>query len=208
MRRIGKILAVASLVLAVPGSGLGQERGRVVAEGRAGVAFPLGELSNLTDAGPAFGAGVAYFFHPNIGLGADLGVSLLSSSEPDEFEVIRTSEMDLIHFGAALMFEASPVSHQDTPLSFRATVAPGFTSMRAGSSEVDFSETYFTLSGLGRIGYAIRDDLELFVGTDIRMVVTDDAEMAAGFVQGPTPVEPMDLALSLPVTIGVKAKLR
>lgn len=205
MRGTGRLLAVVALLVTSPAGALGQERERVIVEGRAGAAFPLGELADITDAGPSFGAGAAYFFHPVIGVGADLGVSLLSASAPDPFEVIQVTSIDLIHFGAALVLDFGPPSHQDIPLSFRASAGAGLTAMSAGS-EVDFSETYFTVSGLGRIGYRIREGLELFVGTDVRVIVTDDQETAV-FFQGPTEVDPMNLAISLPVTIGVTARV-
>lgn len=205
----GRLLGLAGLLAALPAGAFGQEleRGRIIAEGRAGAAFPIGRLADIADAGPAFGAGVAYFFHPNIGVGADVSASLLSASETDPFDVVRVSDVDLIHFGAALVFDFSPPSHQDEPFTFRASVWNGLTSMSAEQGELDFSATYYTVAGLGRIGYRIRPDLELFLGTDVFVVMTDGAETQA-FFQGPNQVEPMNLALSIPVTIGVKAKLR
>lgn len=209
VRAIGFIAAVAGLLVLGPASAWGQEhdRGRIIVEGRAGAAFPIGRLAEIADVGPSFGAGVAYFFHPIIGAGADVSASLLSSSADDPFDIIRTADVDLVHFGATLVFDFTRPSHQDTPLTFRASVWNGLTSMSAQRGELDFSATYYTIAGTGRIGYRIRPDLELFVGTDVFAIVTDDSETAA-FFQGPTEVEPFDLALSVPLTVGVKAKLR
>lgn len=201
-------LALGAVWLTAPSDALAQsqERGRFVLEGRGGVAFPLGELADIADAGPTFGAGGTYFFHPNLGVGVDISAALLGSSAPDPFGVRRTSDVDLVHFGATLVFDASPPSHQEAPLSFRVGVWNGLTSMSAKEGGLDFSETYYTVGGTSRIGYRIRPDLEIFAGTDVFVVVLDNADTAV-FFGGPTAAETFDLAISLPVTIGLTARL-
>ncbi|MFQ5679742.1 MAG: hypothetical protein ACE5HP_09840 [Gemmatimonadota bacterium] len=207
MRERPAVLAAGLLFLLLAAEGVtAQERGRVTVEGRAGVAFPLGELADITDAGPSFGAGVAYFFHPNVGVIGDFQASLLSPSSPDPFNVIRTTDVDLTSFGVGLVLDFPRPSMQDQPLTFRLRVINGITALSAGRS-VDLSETYYTLDTGGRIGYQVSPRIEVFLGTDVYFVFTSDSETAA-FFQGPNPVEPMDLAISLPITLGVKANVR
>lgn len=204
---LGRLALAAAL--AVPSGSLfaqAPESGRIVVEGRGGVGFPLGELADIADVGPAFGAAGTYFFHRNLGVGIDLSATLLGSSAPDPFGVRRTSDVDLVHFGATLVFDASPPSHQDTPLSFRVALWNGLTSMSAKEGDLDFSETYYTVGGTSRIGYRIRPNLEIFAGTDVFVVALDDAETAV-FFAGPNTSETFDLAISLPVTVGVTARL-
>lgn len=209
---IGIAILVAAGLLLSSAQGLQaqlrtQERGRVSVEGRAGIAIPVGELDDIADVGPSFGAGVAYFFHPNIGVMADVQVSLLSASAPDPFNVVRTSEVNLTHIGGGLVLDFFPPSAQDAPLTFRLRLLNGITVMSADDNGLDFSETYYTFNGGGRIGYQLSPKLELFAGTDVYVLFTRASETAA-FFQGPNPVEPIDLAISLPVTIGIKAKVR
>lgn len=210
--RPGLALAVGCLLgsgplVAQEGDMASHERGRTIVEARAGAAFPVGELADIADLGPSFGGGVAYFVHPNIALAGDVQVSLLGASGEDPFGVVRTTGVDLAHFGAGILLDFPRPAFQEVPLTFRVRLLNGFTAMSASDVGLDFSETYYTLNGGARVGYRISPRVELFVGSDVYVVLTDSADTVA-FFRGPNPVEPMDVALSIPITLGVKAALR
>lgn len=169
-----------------------------------GLEFPMGGLADLERYGFTTGFGLAYKFHPHIGIRGDFDVAFLRNKPGN-----LTPPLTLVHYGASLEFDFPPPDYQDFPLTFRWDIGGGATSMSGdetfvGAESIDFSSTFPTLHSGMKIGYEITPTLEIFAGGRLYLIFADDAETAELYKNNPGR-SPFGTTWSAPVTLGVKA---
>ncbi len=125
---VGATGALLAILVGAPLPADAQEVGRVTIEGRGGLSFPAGDLAKLSDLGPAFGGGLAIWFHPNFALKGDVDVGILDRAE-DETGEFRTASMDLLHLSGGFEVAFDRWGDQSQPLDFRLNVAAGSTNL-------------------------------------------------------------------------------
>lgn len=165
-------------------------------DGRGGIAIPVGDLADVSEAGVTVGAGLAYFLNPRFALRIDGNASFLggkdqtgadaASAAPDlrffdfagGFEVHLTDpSTSRARFtiganagGVALDGDEFTVDNFDGTTS---TPSPGFSTTTA------FEDTYFTVAGSVRLGLKASRLVDVFVGGDIKYLFLDEDDTAA-----------------------------
>lgn len=184
-----------------------QSHQRLSVDPRAGVAFPVGDLADVHEAGFTGGVGLAYAFHPNVAVRGDLDVSVLDD-ESQAFGVVLAPTLTMVHFHGGLEFDFVRPGDQALPLTLRWGVGGGGTSMSASrefpdGEDVNFSQTYPSVNSAVKIGYAFSSGVEAFVDGRMNLVFADELEVAELVKRIPN-FEPFGTIWSAPVTAGVK----
>lgn len=196
----------AALALIVAAGGAAAQSSLKV-EPRVGVAIPLGDLKDISEAGFAVGGSGSWFFHENIAIRADLVAELLND-RIDPFGIVPAPPLTLIHFTGGFEIDFAPPSNQGQPISFRihggggATRVSGSAEYTDGSS-VDFSETYLSVVGGAAIGYRVTPRIEVFADGSAYLVLFDDEDTEV-FAERSLQVETFSEGWSFPVTAGVR----
>lgn len=182
-------------------------------EARGGIAVPFEDTRNLWDAGPTFGGAFVYWVNPQVGLRAEGGVDLLSGkSASDVTGDFDVPDLTLFHYTGGVEFAALP-QEDDVTLNFY--VGAGATSVSSDDfpagldepepEESSLSETYVTLNGGTKLGYAVHDQVDIFVGGQFNYVIADEEDLLV-FSQLDTEDPEPDLLNELwtfPITGGV-----
>lgn len=210
----GCVAALAALALIVvgtqPAAAQDGDYGQISVDPRAGVGFPVGDLATTHQAGFSGGLGVAYKFHPNIGIRGDFDLAVLDDESP-QFGVVLAPTLTMVHFNGGVEFDFPRPDWQNFPLSFRWNVGAGGTSMSASRDfpdevDVDFSGTYPSVNSGVKVGYRITPDVDIFVGGQMYLTFADEVEIAELVKR--TGIEPFGTVWSAPVTLGVKASFQ
>ncbi len=210
----GCVALLAALALIAvgtqPATAQDGDYGQISVDPRAGVGFPVGDLAMTHQAGFSGGLGVAYKFHPNIGIRGDFDLAVLDDESP-QFGVVLAPTLTMVHFNGGVEFDFPRPDWQNFPLSFRWNIGAGGTSMSASRDfpdevDVDFSGTYPSVNSGVKVGYAITPDVDLFVGGQMYLTFADEVEMAELLKR--TGIEPFGTVWSAPVTLGVKASFQ
>jgi len=194
--------------LAVVSPGYAAAQSRLTVDARGGVAVPASDLADLFDVGPSFGAGLAYRLTPRVSLRLDGDVDILNGASGPGGD---GPDMNIYHYNAGVAVKLIGANTQG--LNVDVNVGAGASTFNSDSFQVngtvrDFSETYFTTNGGVRVGYDVSRSLNVFVGGQAYLMVTDDADTAV-FAQINPAADPngFDTAWTFPVTAGVALRL-
>jgi hypothetical protein len=205
--KYGVILALL-VAFALPGAALGQATGQLSLEARGGVALPAASIADITDLGGTLGGSLVWHFHPNWALRGDVDYMMLDDGE-DDFGVVLSPPMDLLFFGGSVEVNFGSPKYQDFPLTFMVNVGAGAMNMKVddtfdpGHPANAFDHTYLAFQGGAKIGYQLKDWINLFVnGTAYFMVM--DSNDSLVFENVSAGVENFDTGWMVPVTAGVR----
>ncbi|MFW6192310.1 MAG: hypothetical protein ACOC83_02395 [Gemmatimonadota bacterium] len=211
---IGAAAAAAFFLLMLPGDAAAQAaNGSWVLEGRGGISVPAGDLADVFDVGPSFGAGIGYRVHPRVTLRADGDVAILSGNDD-----LATPAPDtrLWHYNGGVELELTRPGA--SPWDLTVNLAGGATTFSGddftetvtnpvtGESVTDFSETYFTANGGLKVGYDVTRRINVFVGGQWYLAFTDEDDTAVYSALNPE-IEAFDTASEIPIVVGLKAKI-
>ncbi len=168
-------------------------QGSVALTVRAGPSMPVNKLADITNAGAALGADVAYSLTDRLALTADGDVDFLTGHESLE------PDMRLWHYGGGLQLDVAPTR---TPWSVVLSGGANATTMDTSpigiQSNMDFTHTYFGLDGGLEVGYDVSDNVDVAVRGSSYFVFADKADTQQ-LVNG-TGAQPFDMAVTIPVT--------
>lgn len=206
-----RVLLAALLVFGVPAGAAAQVSGTVSVDVHAGLSIPLGTLDDLTATGGAYGAGLAWHFHPNVAIRGDVLLMELDNGRSDS-GLLLSPPVDLMYFGGGLELNFNAPLYQDLPLSFAANLGAGVTQFNVdetfdGTHPANgIDEGYLTFTGGGQIGYTVHRGssvaFNLFVKGQPYVILTDSSDMIPYATL--LTVEPFDHVWVLPVTAGVR----
>lgn len=205
--------------LAVPAGAQtpGFGNGKFSVEGRGGIAVPASDLHEIYDLGPSFGLGAAYYPIRWLGIRVDGDVDILNGKDAADLSGgTQAPDMRLWHYSAGL--EVRPLLAGSTPTRFTivANIGAGATTIdtddfAAGTIGLagapDFNQTYFSANGGLKVGYDATTRLNVYVGGQAYLMVTDDRDTRT-FAQFDTRVDPngFSTAWTFPVYGGVRFK--
>lgn len=219
---IAAVLAIG-LAVASPDGLAAQDRvppelvdrgGPVSADVRAGVAVPISDLSDLTGAGPTFGASLRYRVHSRVGLRLDGEVDLLTGLDADGNRS-ATPDVELWRALAGVDVRVLPAG---SPLRLTAHVTGGLTSFNTavfpdivfepgtGDPVGDFAETYPTASGGLEAGYGVAPSVEVFARGAWTVMLTDEDDTSI-FSEIRSGTGGFDRAGTVPVTVGLRLRI-
>lgn len=216
-RPFGALVASLALVLLAGGSVQAQEP-PIDFDARGGIGFPVGSLGDVADVGPAFNVGFNFGitdrFLARVSGGAEFydGPDL---GEPLGREGVNTLEFDLIHFQAGGLYyllerEGSPffVTLEGTAGVTNFNVPRIATSVGTDAIEFELSELYFSAGGGVNLGYAVHEQVDVFVDGHSFVVFADEGDTAelirAVNDVRDDPVDDLGTLWSIPVTAGVR----
>lgn len=213
----GIIGAVLALTLALAGTADAQQV-PIVVDGRAGIGLPISDLGDLVDPGPAFNFGVSFGISDRFLIRADGGAELyegIELGEPLGNEGINDFEVDLIHFhGGGTYYLVPP--EDDSRFFVSLTGMGGVTNFNVprlaasvGNDAIEFelSELYPSASGGVSLGYAVHEQVSLYLDGHTYLVFGDEEDTAEVIqVAGAVADVPESLGTvwSVPVTAGVR----
>lgn len=153
-------------------------------EARGGMAVPFDDTRSLWEAGPTFGGALIYWVNPQVGLRATGAVDLLSGkSAADVSGDADVPDMTIFSYTGGVEFAALP-EQEDLSLSF--IVGAGAASVSTDDypagldepepTESSLSETYVTVNAGTKLGYAVHDQVDIFVGGQVNYVITDEED--------------------------------
>lgn len=214
---LGALALILVCSLSAPG-GLTAQETPVAFDARAGVGFPVGDLGDVSDPGPAFNVGVSFgvteSFLLRVTGGAELyeGVDL---GEPLGNEGINDLDVNLIHFHGGGLFYLVPPEERGVSVSLTGTagltnfnVPRLATSVGTDAIEFEISELYFSAAGGVSLNYAVHEQVDVFLDGHSFLVFADEEDtvelrQVVNDVQS-EPVETLDTMVSVPVTLGVR----
>lgn len=217
-RSFGAALALAFIVALAPVDAHAQMAEKPFSvDARGGIAVPVGDLGDVADVGPTFGAGVAYRIHPRVSIRADADLEFYGGAdfEAASAEQASAPDLSLWHFGGGVEYDVTRAGASRWNVT--ANVGLGATTIdtdpfvegpvenpETGETEADFNATYFTASGGLRLGYRVHERVDVYGGAQLFMTFADEEETAVFSALSPTEVNAFDRTTSVPLTLGVR----
>lgn len=183
--RIVAALGGAFLALALAAAPAGaQDAGRLTrwtVEGRGGVAVPLGDVKDFSDAGALAGVGVAYRVLPRLWLRADAAAELLPGADWSEIPAVppdargQGPDTDLYHLTGGLQLRLTHPARADWTLWLHG--GAGWTELSAEEtpSTGGGSFTRITWNGGVSFQYPFSDRIDLVGRGDLYVASEGDA---------------------------------
>jgi hypothetical protein len=184
-----------------------------VVEGRGGISVPAGDLADVFDVGPSFGAGIGYRVHPRVTLRADGDVAILSGADLATGE--QAPDTRLWHYNGGVEVALTPPGESRWDVT--ANVGGGATTFSGddfepavvnpvtGETVTDFSETYFTANGGLKVGYDVTPRVNVYAGGQWYLAFTDEEDTAVFSSLSPSEINAFDTASEIPIVLGVRA---
>jgi len=198
------VLAALSVVRPVDAAA----QDKLTVDARGGVAVPASDLADLFDVGPSVGVGLAYRLTSRVSLRLDGDVDILNGASGPGGD---GPDMNIYHYNAGVAVNL--IGADTRGWNVDVNVGAGASTFDSDSFQVngtirDFSETYFTTNGGVRVGYDVSRSLNVFVGGQAYLMVTDDSDTAV-FAQINPAADPngFDTAWTFPITAGVALHL-
>ena len=204
--KIGALfMGVALLLAAAPDDAVAQQRSIFSLDGRAGVAFPAGELNSFESTGFSWGGGLAFWLTEVVGLRGDLQFDyLVGRSFPTG---VTAPDLDLRHLTGSIVFNFPAPQWQSVPLTFMWDLGAGVTRWKtAGNSSFSFDNSYFTGTSGAVIGYDASRNFNIFIGARAYLMVLDEDDTAVWAALDPT-ISTFTTSWSIPLFAGVMVSL-
>lgn len=200
--KYGALLAVLAL-FALPEPGTAQPAtGKVSVDLRGGVAFPAGNLNDISDIGGLAGASAMWNFDPNWAIRADFDYIKLDE-DYDSFDNLIGPPLDLMFFGGSFEVNFNSPKYQTMPLTFMLNLGAGAMNMKVDDTfnpshpANGFDHTYLTFQGGAKIGYQLQPWINIFVNGTAYFMLIDSADTGVyGFN--------FDNGWVIPITAGVR----
>lgn len=200
-------------------------------EGRGGYTIPVGDFSDVADAGPSVGAGFAYFLNPRFALRVDGGLDLFQDKDDavsggpapkiDQWRYFGGFEVHLVRpteetdgkgasgakRGAMVTLNVGVGGVTYNSDQFIVEDFDGTTNQPSPgfTTRAAFQDTYFGLNGGLRLGINAGSVVTIFVGGDVHVAFVeeeDTAPLAALFGQ-----QPIGTLVSIPLQGGLRFNL-
>ena len=188
-------------------------------DGRGGIALPVGDLKDVSDAGATVGAGLAYFLNPRFALRLDGNIDFLKGK--DETAADAGSEAPderLFHFVGGFEVHLTDPSTSRARFTIGANAGgvvidgdefvvnnfDGITNapLQGATTTTAFEDTYFQVGGSLRLGLKASRLVDLFVGGQVRWLFVDEDDTAPiAHFYGTTP---FDSGLVIPIEGGIR----
>lgn len=169
-------------------------------DGQGGIAIPIGELSDLTNVGPAAGVGAAFWFNPRVAVRVDGAVDILNGRTLSNGP---SPDMRLWHYNAGVEFQlAEPRGPWDVTLN----VGGGGTTFDSDDFIVNGLPTDFTLNGGAQVGYDLSPSVNVFVDGRLHLIFVTE-EDTQNFASLGTEVDTFSEAWNLPMTAGLRIRI-
>ena len=198
-------MGVALLQAAAPDTAAAQQRSIFSLDGRAGVAFPAGELNSFESTGFAWGGGLAFWLTRVVGIRGDLQFDyLVGRSFPTGS---KAPDLDLRHLTGSVVFNFPAPQWQSVPLTFQWDLGAGVTKWKTTStSTIPFDKSYFTATSGGLVGYQASRNFNIFIGARAYLMVVDEDDTVVWAALDPT-VSTFTTSWSFPLFAGVQVSL-
>ncbi|MFW6088879.1 MAG: outer membrane beta-barrel protein [Gemmatimonadota bacterium] len=204
----GSALLATTLLLGVssPANAQHVDGQRFSIEPRAGIAIPAGDLSDVADAGPGLGLGLAYTLTDRLAVRLDGDVDILSGLDATATNP-EGPDVTIWHYGAGLQYALlDPASSRwavDVNLGIGASTFD-VDEFSVGASTIDVTETYFTANGGLQVGYDVTPGVNVFGRGQAFLMFTDEDDTAVFSAFNPD-IDPagFDSAWSIPLSVGV-----
>jgi hypothetical protein len=186
-------------------------------DGGAGIAIPMGDLSDNSSSGVSFALGASYFLNPRFALRADGGLSLMGKSDAASID----PDLQIWNFlGGFEYFISDPTG--DLLFSFDlgaggATFDSGIFQVNdfptaGASTQGNFSKTVFAAQGGLRLGYNFARHsatgvpmATIYINGDFHMMFLSDSDTALFAAYNST--SPFGTVYMIPVTAGIRINL-
>jgi len=155
-----------------------------------------------------FGGSVLWNFHPNWAVRADVDYMLLDDGR-DDFGVLLSPPMDLLFFGGSVEVNFNAPKYQNLPFTFTVNVGAGMMQMDVdetydlGHPAAGFDHSYPAFQGGAKIGYQIKDWINVFVNGTAYFILMDSNDTLV-FVNPDAGVTNFNTGWVIPVTAGVR----
>lgn len=220
-RKSTTAIALAALLAWLPAQADAQE-GDFFIEGRGGIALGLGDVSELTEPGPTFGAELGYWVQDRLALTVGGDASLLPGEDraPSEGVAIDVPDMQIYHYTAGVQIAVTP---RENPFSVRFGGGVGATTYQTDAfpasfidglpmgveapEDGEFSETQLTFQGNLSVGWDVSPRFGIFAGVRPYLGLTDRGETEF-FHQAVSAVDErgFETAWDLPLHAGVNVE--
>lgn len=204
--KIGALfLGVALLQGVAPDDAVAQQRSIFSVDGRAGAAFPAGELNKFESTGFSWGGGLAVWLTRVVGVRGDVQFDyLVGRSFPTGS---RSPDLDLRHLGGSLVFNFPAPQWQSMPLTFMWDFGAGVTRWKTASGgSFTFNKSYFTASSGATIGYDASRNVNFYIGARAYLMVLDEDDTLVWAALDPT-INTFTTSWSIPLVAGVMVSL-
>ena len=194
------------------------------ADARGGISIPLGDFSDVADAGPSFGAGWAYFLNPRLALRADGSLTLfqakddVSAMAPDinawrywgglEFHLVRPSPEGMSMGGAQQGLMATlNVGLGGVTYNSDEFVVDGYNAdtgqpQPGARTTAAFQDTYLGVNGGLNLGYNASRVFTIFLGAQVHAAFIEEEDTGAlAFLMGQ---DPFSSAIDIPIQGGFR----
>ena len=204
---LGGTLSVVSVHQAQAQSSMA---GKVLVEATTGLSIPARNISKYVDVGPQFGIRVAYPIAPKLYLGAQTGLELFPGTEVVPLE--KAPDVSAWRYqGGIEAIMLPPTPHGWTMTANLDVGATTLTSDKFvpvnGTDKMDYSNTFVSAAGGLRVGYAISPRVTIFADGEAHWIgaTKKKTEDLAQFDH--SHLFPFDSAVTIPLTIGLSARL-
>lgn len=205
-----RVLLAALLVFGLPTTVVAQSSEFSV-DLHGGLSDPVGTLGDLTTVGGAYGAGLVWHFHENVGVRGDFVVNLLDNGL-DDSGLLLSPPLKLTYMGGGIELNFGSPKYQDLPMTFAFSFEAGVTSFDVDETfsavhpANGIDESYLTFAVGGQVGYqVIREGsarLNLFFKAQPNLILVDSADMLP-FSQL-LGTDPFDSLWVVPLTFGAR----
>jgi hypothetical protein len=187
-------------------------------EGNAGVAIPMGDLSDMAGSGVTFGGAASYFLNPRFALRVEGSVDLYGAG--DGISSGADPDLTAIHFTGGFEYHFSdPTSDLMFTLDLGAGGVTFDTDMFTvvglpvgGQTTGNFDQTYFALNSGLQLGYNFSRHAQtgtpmvtIFIGADLHLMFADevDSTLLAALYN----TSRLGTVYSLPITAGLRLNI-
>lgn len=167
-----------------------------------GIAVMTGELGNIYDIGPSFGAGFSYALGRVVAIRVRGDFTLAPGATSGGFTY---PDSRFLHASAGVEFRFRQENPERRPLTLVVGLGGGIVSWDAdaGTAVGDFSNVYPAFHGSAEIGYQVHERLNIFVGARSYAIVPNWNDTRA-FADQSAAVEPFGVGFSFPVVAGFR----
>lgn len=178
-------------------------------EGNGGIAIPLGDLADVSSAGPSFGLAGAYFLNPRLALRAEGSMDLLGEADG----VTIDPELIVWHYTGGIEYHISDPTQNllfAFDLGFGGVTFDTNIFDTPGGGQTNFSNTYLAANGGLKLGYNFWRHSStnvpmatIFIQGDFHLMFADEDDNAA-FAALAGETSGFGTAYSVPITAGLR----
>lgn len=205
-------VATLAVLLAAAVTPLHAQGAGVIIAPRVGFSLPAGQFSSYVDPGPTAGLRLGYRVAPRVNVFADGGLDFLGGSKLYRGLANEISAPDIKTKHVMAGVEGQLVGEESRMWSVLGSLGGGILSLDSDPFTVDGEQRDFEhtgpLAAAGlEIGRAISGRLSVVLDTKLYWALMDKDDTAELAAVGPSRLEPMGSALTVPVTLVLRTRL-